>query len=91
MTEHVTIPLDEDELARARLAAEANGVAIEVYLRALVAAHLPVTDASSKQRFYLSKIFGMGSTAEPTDIAKDKDRLIGEAVWEEYLRETKQK
>jgi hypothetical protein len=91
MTEHVSIELDEDELARARLAAEASGVAIEVYLRTLIVAHLPTTDAHTKQQFYLSKIFGMGSTAEPTDIAKDKDRLIGEAVWEEYLRKTKQK
>ena len=91
MTDHVTIPLDKDEIARARLAAEANGVAMEVYLRTLIAAHLPAADAHTKQQFYLSKIFGMGSTAEPTDIAKDKDRLIGEAVWEEHLRKTKQK
>jgi len=91
MTKHVSIELDEDELARAHLAAEASGVAIEVYLRTLIAAHLPTADAHTKQQFYLSKIFGMGSTAEPTDIAKDKDRLIGEAVWEEYLRKTKQK
>jgi hypothetical protein len=91
MTEHVTIPLDKDELARARLAAEAQGVATEVYLRTLIAAHLPFADPLSKQQFYLAKIFGMGSSAEPTDIAKDKDKLIGEAVWEEYQRETKQK
>jgi hypothetical protein len=91
MTEHITIPLDKEELARARLAAEAQGVATEVYLRTLIAAHLPVAGEPSKQQIYLSKIFGMGSSAEPTDIAKDKDRLIGEAVWEEYQRKTKQK
>ena len=28
---------------------------------------------------------------ESTDIAKDKDKLIGEAVWQEHLEETKQK
>jgi hypothetical protein len=38
----------------------------------------------------LAKIIGMGSSEHPTDIASDKDKLIGEAVWEEYLRETKQ-
>ena len=25
---------------------------------------------------------------KPTDIARDKDKLIGDAVWEEYLEET---
>jgi hypothetical protein len=33
----------------------------------------------------------MASTGEPTDIARDKDKLIGEAAWQEYLEETKQK
>ena len=45
----------------------------------------------AQQKIYLSKIIGMVSTTEPTDIAKDKDKLIGEAVWQEYLEETKQK
>jgi hypothetical protein len=39
--------------------------------------------AESQQRALLAKIVGMGSTEHPTDIAKDKDKLIGEAVWEE--------
>jgi hypothetical protein len=90
MTEHVIIELDEAELARARSAAEAQGVAIEVYLRGLVAANLPIEGDRSRQRLLLSKIIGMGSSDEPTDIASDKDRLIGEAVWKEHLRKTKQ-
>jgi len=91
MTRHLMIELDEAELARARLAAEAEGVAIEVYLRKLVAANLPVGGVGrSRQRMLLSKIVGMGSSDEPTDIARDKDRLIGEAVWKEHLRKTKQ-
>jgi len=28
---------------------------------------------------------------EPTDISRDKDKMIGDAVWEEYLEETGQK
>lgn len=61
-----------------------------MYPQKLIAAHLPVAEARGQQQLMLSKIFGLGSTAEPTDIAKDKDKLIGEAVWDEYLRETKQ-
>ena len=90
MTKHVSIELDEDDLARARLAAEAQGIAMEDYLKKLIAAHLPFETSESRQKFLLSKIIGMGSSKHPTDIAKDKDKLIGEAVWEEYLRETKQ-
>jgi hypothetical protein len=90
MTKHVTIELDENDLARAHLAAEARGIAIEDYLKWLIAAHLPLQASEKRQRTLLGKIIGMGSTAEPTDIAKDKDRLIGEAVWEEHLRKTKQ-
>lgn len=90
MTEQITLELDEKELARARLAAEAQGIAMEAYLRQLIEANLPIPGAQSRQQVYLSKIFGMGSSAEPTDIAKDKDKLIGEAVWEDYARGVKQ-
>ena len=88
MSKHVTIELDEEELARARAAAEARGVPLEEYLEQLVAAHLPPGVSPSRQRGLLEKIIGMGSTEHPTDIARDKDKLIAEAVWEEYQRET---
>jgi hypothetical protein len=90
MGEHVTIELDESELARARAAAEAQGVAIEVYLRKLIEANLPLERVRDRQKALLSKIIGMGSSDEPTDIAQNKDRLVGEAVWKEHLRKTKQ-
>lgn len=86
MTEHVMIELDEAELSRARLAAEAQGVAMEVYLRKLIAANLPIEGVRGRQKMLLSKIIGMGSSDEPTDIARDKGRLVGEAVWQEHLR-----
>jgi hypothetical protein len=90
MTEHVTIELDEAELERARAAARAHGVAIEVYLKGLVAANLPSDVDHGRQKQLLSKIIGLGSSKEPSDIANDKDKLIGEAVWKEHLRKTKQ-
>ena len=67
MTTHVTIELDEEVLARARLVAEALGIATEEYLRGVIAGTIPVEVAPSRQQFYLAKIFGMGSSAEPTD------------------------
>ena len=39
----------------------------------------------------ISIIFDLGASGEPTDIARDKDKMIGEAVWDEYLRKTGRK
>jgi hypothetical protein len=90
MTEHITLKLDEAELARARAAAEAQGIALEEYLHRLVTSHLPDEDEAdlSRQKTHLAKLIGMGSSEEPTDIAKDKDRFLAEAVWAEHLRKT---
>lgn len=90
MTQHVVIELDENEIARVRGAAQARGIAMEDYLKELIAAHLPAETPESRQRALLEKIIGMGSSEHPTDIAADKDQLVSAAVWEEYLRETKQ-
>jgi hypothetical protein len=90
MTEHITIELDEAELARARLAAEAQGVALEAYLRNLIEANLPSEDLRGRQRTFLSKIIGMGSSDEPTEVSRDKDRLLAEAVWKEHAHKTHQ-
>jgi hypothetical protein len=65
MTTHVTTDLNESEVARAHLVAEA---------------HLPSEMPKNQQKALLRKIIDLGSTADPTDIAKDKDRLMGEAV-----------
>jgi hypothetical protein len=90
MTKHITIELEEDDVAKARVAAEARGMVMEEYLKGLIAAHLPVEAPESRQKILLAKIIGMGSSEHPTDIARDKDKLIGEALWDEHLRETKQ-
>jgi hypothetical protein len=90
MTKHIMIELDEAELARVRVAAEAQGIAIEEYLRQLIAASLPIESARDRQKMLLSKIIGMGSSDEPTNIGADKDGLLAEAVWKDYVRGTKQ-
>jgi hypothetical protein len=90
MSKPVTIELDDEVLARASLVAETRGIATEEYLRAVIAANVPVEVAPSRQQFYLAKIIGMGNSSEPTDIAKDKDKLLDEAAWAEHLRETAQ-
>jgi hypothetical protein len=51
------------------------------------------TQVSKKQRpkVDVSVVFDLGASKEPTDIARDKDKMIGDAVWEQYLEETVRK
>jgi hypothetical protein len=39
----------------------------------------------------VSAIFDLVVEGKPTVVARDKDKMIGDAVWEEYLEETGQK
>lgn len=89
MTHHVTISLDDQELDRARATAESLGVTLEEYIRRLVCGE-PAARANVGAPDW-SLIIGIGESSEPTDVARDKDNMIGEAVWREYLEETGQK
>jgi hypothetical protein len=89
MTVQNTIPIDDASLERARVAAAARGLTVEAYVAELIRAWLPPAQHAVKGE--VSSIFGLIDEGEPTDIAADKDKLFGEAVWQEYLEETKQK
>lgn len=89
MTAHLTIAIDDASLERARSEAAARGMTVEAYVADLVQRWLPA--APAHHRSGVASIFGLVKEGEPTDIARDKDKLIGEAVWQEYLEETKQK
>ena len=47
--------------------------------------------AKSGRTVDISVVFDLGASAEATNIARDKDKMIGDAVWEEYLEETGRK
>jgi hypothetical protein len=85
----ISVPLDDAIAARARVEAEARGMSLEAYLSDLVVQHLPPGEPTVKGN--VSGIFGLVKDGEPTDIARDKDKLIGEAAWQEHLEETKPK
>ena len=82
------MPIDEASLARARAEAQARGLSVETYLADLIVAWLPRPPDSVESD--VSSIFGLVQEGEPTDIARDKDKLIGDAAWQEYREETKQ-
>jgi plasmid stability protein len=79
------ISLDSEQHRKAKLRAAERGISLAQYLRELLQRDL---GEESRPKAHISEIFGIGSSGEPTDIARDKDRLIADAAWAEYLRET---
>jgi hypothetical protein len=69
------ISLDAELQRRARQRASELGISLAEYVRTLVARDLRRRKAHSD----VSAIFGIGSSGG-ADIARDKDRMVGEAV-----------
>lgn len=63
-------------------------------MRRLVARDLeaPTRDlGAAEPKPDISIFFDLIDEGPPTNIARDKDKLVGEAVWQEYLRKTGRK
>lgn len=89
MTVTNEIVFDEEMRRRAETRAAELGLSFADYVRSLVPSDLsrrPVAAKSTKPKPDISVFFDLGASEEPTDIARDKDNLVGEAVWREYLR-----
>ena len=76
--------MDPEMQRRAHAKAAELGISFAEYVRRVIAQDL----GEAKPRADISMIFDLGASEEPTDIARDKDKLLGEAVWKEYLRKT---
>ena len=76
--------MDPELQRRAQAKAAELGLSFAEYVRRLVAHDL----GEPKRKADISLLFDLGASREPTDIARDKDKMIGEAVWNEYLRKT---
>lgn len=87
MNARTQITMDPETQRRAHAKAAELGISFAEYVRRLVAQDL----GDAKPKADVSVIFDLVTEGEPTDIARDKDKLIGDAVWEEYLAETRQK
>jgi len=79
--------MDPETQRRARAKAAELGISFAEYVRRLVERDL----GPPKPKADISVIFDLITEGEPTDIARDKDKMIGDAVWEEYLEETGRK
>jgi hypothetical protein len=84
MNARTQITMDPELQRRAQAKAAALGISFAEYIRRLVAGDL---GEERKSRPDISVLFDLIDEGPPTDIARDKDKMIGEAVWQEYLRD----
>jgi hypothetical protein len=78
------ITMDPEMLRRARAKAAVLGISFAEYVRRLVAQDI----GELKQKTDISVLFDLIDEGPPTNVARDKDRMIGQAVWDEHLHET---
>jgi len=86
MNARTQITMDPDLQRRAHAKATELGISFAEYVRRLVTNDL----GEPKPRVDVSILFDLVDEGPPTDIARDKDKMLGEAVWAEYLRKTGQ-
>lgn len=78
------VALDAEEHRRAKRRAAEQGISLAEYVRRAVRLDL---GGEERPKADISEIFGLFSSGG-SDIAKHKDKYIGEAVEAEYLRKT---
>ena len=79
--------MDLDLQRRAQAKAAELGISFAEYIRRLVAGDL----GERKPKADISAVFDLVDEGPQTDIVRDKDKMIGEAVWQNYLRKTGRK
>jgi hypothetical protein len=87
MNARTQITMDPQLQRRAQARAEQLGISFAEYVRRLVASDL----GEPKPKADISIVFDLIDEGPPTDIARNKDKMIGEAVWDDYLRKTGRK
>jgi hypothetical protein len=84
MNARTQITMDPELQRRAHAKAAELGISFAEYVRRLVADDL----GERKRKVDISILFDLIDEGPPTDIARDKDKMVGDAVWAEYLRKT---
>jgi hypothetical protein len=87
MNARTQITIDPEMQRRAHAKAAALGISFAEYVRRLLAQDLD----DAKRKVDVSLIFDLVDEGLPTNIARDKDKMVGEAVWKEHQRETDRK
>jgi hypothetical protein len=87
MNARTQITIDPEMQRRAHAKAAELGISFAEYIRRLLAQDLGET----KRKVDVSVLFDLVDEGPPTNIARDKDKMVGEAVWEEHRRKTHSK
>jgi hypothetical protein len=87
MNARTQITIDPEMQRRAHAKAAELGISFAEYVRRVIANDL----GEPKPKADISIIFDLVTEGEPTDIARDKDKMIGDAVWQEYLQDVGRK
>jgi hypothetical protein len=82
MNVRTQITVDPELRRRAHAKAAELGISFAEYVRRLMTSDL----GEQKPKSDISVLFDLGASGEPTNIARDKHKMIGEAVWKDYLR-----
>jgi hypothetical protein len=82
MNARTQITLDPEMQRRAHAKAAELGISFAEYVRRLVASDL----GAQKPKADVSLIFNLVDEGRPTNVARDKHKMIGEAVWDNYQR-----
>jgi hypothetical protein len=82
MNARTQITMDPDMQRRAHAKAAELGISFAEYIRRVVANDL----GEQKPKVDVSVIFDLGASDVPTDIARDKHKMIGEALWDDHVR-----
>lgn len=68
---------------RAHARAAELGISFAEYMRRLVSDDL----GEPRRKAHISDLFDLVTDGPVTNVARDKDKMIGDAVWQEYLHE----
>jgi hypothetical protein len=84
MSARTQITLAPEVQRRAQAKAAELGISFAEYVRRLVASDL----GAPKRKADVSVLFDLGASAEATDVAADKDKMVADAVWQDYVKKT---
>lgn len=84
MNARTQITLDAETQRRAQAKAAELRISFAEYVRRLVAEDLGAKTTKAD----ISVIFDLVNEGRPTDIARDKSKMLDEAMWHEYRAET---
>lgn len=87
MNARTQITMDPELQRRAQARAAELGISFAEYVRRLLANDL----GEPKPKADISIVFDLIDEGPATNIARDKNKMVGEAVWAEYLRKTGRK